>query len=117
MLSSDPLGELPDLSGELSCPGLIEQSGQGGCKPGALSADPRPDQKTGHRKPKKQQRVNDRDRPDTAVDKFFQPQNRRIYQVGKENREEKEKQGSARRIEKANAQGEQQGREQNAGRA
>jgi len=117
VLASESGGELADLARELAGAGLIHKPGQRLSQTSALPGNPRPYQKTEKHQSNQKQKVNDGDRPDAAADQFLQSLHCGINEIGKKNGEEEENQRSPRRIQKAQTNGEQESREQNARRA
>lgn len=114
MFVSDSFGKLVDLAGELAGARLIYQSRQRRSQAGTLPRNPRSDKKPENRQSDHQQKVDDSDCPDPAVDELFQSPHRGINKISKENSEQEENQRSSGRIEKAQTHGEQERREQNA---
>ena len=116
VLASESCSELADLARELAGAGLIHEPGQRLSEACALPGNPRADQKTEEYQSNQKQKVNDRDRPNAAADQFLQSLHCWVNEVGKKNGEKEENQCSPRCVEKAEAHGEQKGREQNARR-
>jgi len=79
-----------------------------------LPGNPRADKKAEHGQSDKKQKINDADRSDAAADELLQSPHRGINQIGKENGEKKQNQRSSRGVQKADAHGKKECREQNA---